>query len=116
VSPVPHLYGAALVAVVAILCVELSKALLTGRLGQSAYWAFCTYQATLGIDIMRRFALDWYGYLLHFLRLSALTHEQPYPDPLAIPQPLLSFAGLVLALLFGAFSYRRTQRIDGTPA
>lgn len=101
-SLVPHLYGAATIAVIAVLIVEFGKAILvrsgSGVLG--AYLGLCLLQAALAIDVLRRFAVDWYGYLLHFFRLAKLSNEVRFPDPLLVPPPLLSLFFLMATSLY----------------
>jgi hypothetical protein len=102
VSLVPHLYGAATVAVIAILIVEIGKVMLL-RLGPGvlgAYLGLCLLQAALAIDVLRRFAVDWYGYLLHFFRLAKLSNQVRFPDPLLVPPPLLSLLFLMATSLY----------------
>lgn len=102
VSIVPHLYGAFMVAFVSIVLVEIAKVTLLnlGRRALVAYCGFCLYQVLLGVDVLRRFAVDWYGYLLHFLRLAKLSGEVRFPDPLPLPAPFLS---LILLALISAY-------------
>lgn len=114
VSFVPILYSGGLVAFASLFFVEVSKAILSGRVGQLGYWALCAYQLVLGVDIMRTFALDWYGYLLYFVRLSNLTTEQPFPDPVPWPPPFLSLAALIAAIGCCALTYREPALTEAT--
>jgi hypothetical protein len=102
VSVVPDLYSAATIGLTSALVVEVAKMVLL-RLGSralGAYLSFCLLQATLVIDVLRRFAVDWYGYLLHFFRLAKLSNEVRYPEPLLIPPPFLSLLCLMATSLY----------------
>lgn len=114
VSIVPYLYGAFMVAFVSIVLAEIAKVTLL-KLGQRtlvAYCGFCLYQVFLGFDVLRRFAVDWYGYLLHFLRLAKLSGEVRFPDPLPIPPPFLSLIPLALLSLNLVLSLRGSLSPD----
>jgi len=102
VSIVPYLYGAFMVALVSVVLVEIAKMTLLslGRRALVAYCGFCLYQVVLGVDVLRRFAVDWYGYLLHFLRLAKLSGQVRFPDPLPVPAPFLSLIFLALMSLY----------------
>ena len=102
VSIVPHLYGAFTVALVSVVLVEIAKVSLLnlGRRALVAYCGFCIFQVVLGVDVLRRFAVDWYGYLLHFFRLAKLSGDVRFPDPLPVPAPFLSLMFLALMSLY----------------
>jgi hypothetical protein len=102
VSLVPHLYGAFTVAAVSVVLVEVGKvALLSlGRRALVAYLGFCLFQIALGLDTLRRYAVDWYGYLLHYFRIARLSSEVRFPDPLPIPAPYLSMTLLALLSVY----------------
>ena len=105
VSVVPWLFGAIAVAVVATFLVELGKValLVAGVRSIGAFMLLGLLQLSIGLDVLRRLATDWYGYALHFLRLASLSHEVRFPDPLPIPAPYFSLIVLVAAsaILFG---------------
>jgi hypothetical protein len=109
VSAVPDLFSALALAAACLLVAELAKANLVVavqrriRLGLSA---FVLYQITLFIDILRKHAWDWYGYILYFLRLTPLRYDQPRPEVLPLTSPWLSFLALLLCLGFCGYAYR----------
>jgi hypothetical protein len=101
VSLVPRLAGALTVGLVAACLVEFAKLLLSiARLATiPTHLVLVGLQVLLVVDALRQFALDWYGYGLHFVRLAPLSSALLYPDPVPVPPPLLSLAGLAMALL-----------------
>jgi hypothetical protein len=92
--------------------VEIAKVTLLnfGRRAFVAYCGFFLYQIVLGIDVLRRFAIDWYGYLLHFIRLAKLSVKVRFPDPILVPAPFLSLIILALVSLYLVLSLRVLPR------
>ncbi len=101
VSTVPLLFGAASLVLVSLLIVEAAKFLVAlAPLRRPALsLALSAFQITLAVDILRKYAWDWYGYGLYFARLITLSYEHPKPDVLPIPTPWCSFIILILCLM-----------------
>ncbi len=109
VSLVPDFFSALTFAGLCLLLVEPAKMMASVLPGQriARHLSFVVYQAMLVVDILRRYAWDWYGYLLYFLRLVNLDYNQPRPEILPLPPPWLSFMALLLCL--GLCVYARDQ-------
>lgn len=107
VSLVPDLFSALTIATLCLLLVEVAKvmaAVLPGR-RTWCYISFAIYQAALVVDVLRKYAWDWYGYLLYFARLVTLSYDRPRPEILPLSSPWLSF--LVLLVCLGLCVYTR---------
>jgi hypothetical protein len=111
VSLVPDLFSALTIVCLCLLLSEVAKIMSTVLPGRriAFYVAFSIYQATLVIDVLRRFSWDWYGYLLYFARLTKLSYNRPQPEVLPIPSPWLSLLAL-LACTVLYISNLRTQQ------
>lgn len=111
VSLVPDFFSALTFAGLCLLLVEPAKMMAAVLPGQRIvrHLSFLVYQATLVVDVLRRYAWDWYGYLLYFLRLVNLNYNQPRPEILPLPPPWLSFMALLLCL--GLCVYARHQPV-----
>lgn len=107
-SAVPDLFATLSIAAVGVLLAETAKlrvaALPSHRL--LCYGSFLLFQISLIIDALRRYAWDWYGYLLYFVRLITLSHAEPRPEVLPVSPPWLSFLVLIACLGICVFSVR----------
>jgi YD repeat-containing protein len=74
VSLVPDLFSALTIAFLALLLSEIAKILAITIPGRriSFYVTFSVYQLILMIDVLRKYAWDWYGYLLYFSRIDPM--------------------------------------------
>jgi len=100
VSLVPDLFSALAMICLCLLLADLAKILAAARSGRSILVsvAFLVYQVTLVIDIMRKYAWDWYGYSLYFARLVKLRYDKPRPEVLPISSPWLSLLALLMCM------------------
>lgn len=100
VSTVPFLFSAAALALAGLLVVEVAKLLVTASPTRRTALplALSVFQITLAIDILRKYAWDWYGYGLYFARLISLSYERPKPEVLPVPTPWCSFIMLLVCL------------------
>lgn len=101
VSLVPDLFSALTLAALCVLVAELAKVMASALPGRRSLRHLCLtlYQITLVLDILRKYAWDWYGYLLYFARLISLSHDRPRPEVIPIPPPWLSL--LLLCVCVG---------------
>jgi len=100
VSGVPDLFSALTLGISCIVLAEVAKGIFCSGCTRKVLvqCSFVVYQACLLLDVMRRYAWDWYGYLLYFCRLIELSYERPRPEVLALPAPWLSFLSLLLCM------------------
>jgi hypothetical protein len=101
VSLVPDLFSALVIAFSCLLLSEIAKMTarpIPGR--RLLFYATCYFfQISLTIDVLRKFAWDWYGYLLYFMRIIDLSYDRPRPEVIPIPSPWLSLIALGLFLI-----------------
>jgi hypothetical protein len=111
VSLVPDLFSALAIAFLCLLLTEIAKTMIAAVPGRRAltHVAFSVYQATLVVDIIRKYAWDWYGYLLYFARLIQLSYDRPRPEVLPVSSPWLSLLALLACMSVHVFSQDRDR-------
>lgn len=117
VSLVPDLFSALALACLCVLMVEIAKAMISALPGRQtwSYTLLSIYQASLLIDVLRKYAWDWYGYLLYFTRLITLSYDRPRPEVLPIPPPWLSFLLFLACVGISVWDLFRRQQPGATP-
>lgn len=111
VSLVPDLFSALAIACLCLVLTEVAKVSVIGLPGHlPLYGTFLIFQATLVVDVLRKYAWDWYGYLLYYLRLTNLSYDQPRPEILPIPSPWLSMFVLLGCASLYTISLRAKTR------
>lgn len=100
VSLVPDLFSAVTIICLCLLLSEIAKTTIAALPGKRIhiYVLFLLYQTTLAIDALRKYAWDWYGYLLYFARLIELRYDRPQPEILPLSSPWLSLVALLLCM------------------